>query len=58
MVTVSPTVTVGLSIEPGCSTTFNNGYAEWAASQCLTMHIDRRSGQKMEVDWAGAKLAT
>lgn len=40
-----------------CSvTTFNNGYAEWAASQCLTMHIERKPGQKMEVDWAGTKM--
>ena len=42
--------------EPCCATTFNNGYAEWAASRCLTMHIDRKPGQKMEVDWAGTRM--
>ena len=40
-----------------CSvTTFNSGYAEWAVSQCLTMHIERKPGQRMEVDWAGTKM--
>jgi transposase len=38
------------------STTFNAGYAEWADSQNLTMHIGRKPGQKMEVDWAGTKM--
>ena len=42
---------------PCSTTTFNNGYAEWAASQCLTMHIDRKPGQKMEVDWAGTGMS-
>ena len=41
-----------------CSVTaLNNGYAEWAASRCPTMRIDRKPGQKMEADWAGTKMA-
>ena len=43
--------------ERPCSiTTFNSGYANWASSQNLTMHIERKPGQKMEVDWAGTKM--
>ena len=37
--------------EKPCSvTTFNRGYADWASSLNLTMHIERKPGQKMEVD--------
>lgn len=41
-----------------CSvTTFNSGYAEWGVSQCLIIHIDLKPDQKMEIDWAGTKIA-
>ena len=44
--------------EKPCSvTTFNRGYADWASSLNLTMHIERKPGQKMEVDWAGTKMS-
>lgn len=40
-----------------CSaTTFNDGYRKWANSQNITMHIEHKPGQKMEVDWAGTKM--
>ena len=40
-----------------CSiTTFNHGYAEWAARKSVVMHIERRPGQKLEVDWAGTTM--
>lgn len=42
---------------PFCSaTTFNEGYHSWAQTNNITMHIERRPGQKMEVDWAGTKM--
>ena len=40
-----------------CSrSTFNKGYELWTASRNLTMHIERRPAEKMEVDWAGTKM--
>ena len=40
-----------------CSiTTFNQGYADWAARKSVVMHVERRPGQKMEVDWAGTTM--
>lgn len=40
-----------------CSiTTFNHGYADWAARKSVVMHVERRPGQKMEVDWAGTAM--
>lgn len=41
---------------PCSRTTFNKGYEAWASSQNITMHIERKPGQKMEVDWAGTKM--
>lgn len=41
-----------------CSTTtFNQGYTAWAARKNVVMHIERKPGQKMEVDWAGTTMA-
>lgn len=42
--------------QPCCATTFNSGYEEWASLQNVTMHIARKPGQKMEVDWAGTRM--
>ena len=44
--------------DEACSiTTFNQGYADWAARKSVVMHIERRPGQKMEVDWAGSAMS-
>jgi transposase len=41
---------------PCSASTFNNGYAEWSSKQNIVMHIQRKPGEKMEVDWAGTKM--
>ena len=40
--------------ERPCSrSTFNEGYAKWAKSKNVTMHIEHKPGTCMETDWAG-----
>ena len=42
---------------PFMYTQFCKYYREWAGRTQATMHIHHKSGEKMEVDWAGTKMA-